>query len=241
MKRLFALFIFALLFGMLSTAKSNAQSFQIVDVHDSVYLDDEQTFQAEAEIDFKNVSFNKVKFKIKIIMTSLETGHSAAFCAGDLCYPEKKVDWEAPVVFEFDPGQSAKEKWSYFKAYLYPNGFKGNSIVTFRMTNVDNPNDYLDVPLHFFIGLSGIKEIEPKFSMNVFPNPAQNFVNISFDNFEPNSIMIYDNNGKLVTEQIISNEKSAKIDVANLANGNYFIVFRKNSNFYYADSFVINR
>jgi hypothetical protein len=58
---------------------------------------------------------------------------------------------------------------------------------------------------------------------NLFPNPANSLVNISFPNKEDQIITIVDISGKLVKSINSNNHSAVSIDVSDLANGLYFV------------------
>ncbi len=67
-----------------------------------------------------------------------------------------------------------------------------------------------------------------KTALKVFPNPAEEFINIEFFNSEKGKdghLVILDAQGKVVAESIISDfgKQSLQIDVSNLSAGNYFV------------------
>jgi hypothetical protein len=75
----------------------------------------------------------------------------------------------------------------------------------------------------------GIKEHELKQKIQVFPNPAQNTITISYpgNQLEESTIEILTSLGQIVyTKSIVSNET---IDISNLSNGLYFIHLKGNS------------
>jgi len=69
----------------------------------------------------------------------------------------------------------------------------------------------------------GILEAEMQSSIKVFPNPAQDYVDISIDRFSKFRAELYDVNGRihLETKSFISN---TRIDLSKIGNGIYVIV-----------------
>jgi hypothetical protein len=75
-----------------------------------------------------------------------------------------------------------------------------------------------------FSGLAGINELPPNLvSINTFPNPASDYLNIDAEWKAPvrATISIIDVNGKLL-QSIPMTNSTQRIDVSYLANGNYF-------------------
>ena len=75
----------------------------------------------------------------------------------------------------------------------------------------------------FFVGISELYDQE--IFLKIYPNPAENLLNISFDsNYEFNGIAIHNNLGQLVKKQTIqgvANENTIQIKIDDLPNGIY--------------------
>ncbi len=72
---------------------------------------------------------------------------------------------------------------------------------------------------------------EKKPSFNIYPNPAKNNLNISFkENNNISEIQLFDLLGHNIKKvQIPAHTNAINIDISDLSNGNYIIIFRKNS------------
>ena len=68
---------------------------------------------------------------------------------------------------------------------------------------------------------SGVLELENN-GVSIFPNPAQNFLNINISNNNITKLTIYSIEGTIVAEEKVLNFTN-KINIANLSNGLYFI------------------
>jgi hypothetical protein len=85
-------------------------------------------------------------------------------------------------------------------------------------------------------------------SFNVFPNPANDFITISFDNplaiQSPVFIYIYDINGKLVQEKLVEAKDIQSADymlpLYNHKVGQYNIIITDLKQFYQVKSIIIN-
>ncbi len=76
------------------------------------------------------------------------------------------------------------------------------------------------------VSVEDVTSIGPK--LEIFPNPATDYINVNFSNNEPNKkaqLVILDVQGRLVHEQTIDGQgnQSIQVDVANLARGAYFV------------------
>ena len=77
-------------------------------------------------------------------------------------------------------------------------------------------------------GLVGTKDMQLLQGMKVYPNPAQNVLNITVDNGDlPDSYVIYNSIGQLVANAKISTEANLTIDTSAYSNGMYFIKIDK--------------
>ncbi len=67
-------------------------------------------------------------------------------------------------------------------------------------------------------------EYQPGSEINVYPNPASNYINIDINNSPENSISsikIYNNQGQIVLNQLMNQED--RIDVSRFNNGIYIL------------------
>lgn len=67
-------------------------------------------------------------------------------------------------------------------------------------------------------------------NLNLYPNPTQNKVNISFENKELRSIAVYSMEGVLV-RTIVSQEKEVVLELSDLGNGTYMVTVQGNNSF----------
>ena len=67
-------------------------------------------------------------------------------------------------------------------------------------------------------------------SISIYPNPADNFIYIKYQNILPESYKIFDLNGRLINSKIINNENDLEINVGNFEKGLYFISISSGEN-----------
>src|SRR5690606_26356810 len=66
-------------------------------------------------------------------------------------------------------------------------------------------------------------------TFNVFPNPANNVVNITNnENMVVEQVVVYDTTGKLISTQSFTNETEIQLNVENLASGTYMLHLQTN-------------
>jgi len=91
---------------------------------------------------------------------------------------------------------------------------------------------------------SSVEEIvAPNLNLNVFPNPATDVVNVSFENyyFENGTVRIYDILGNMVSQVVVSQyQNEIPLSVKHLSNGVYFIQC-SNSEHSFSKSFMISK
>src|SRR5690554_1772036 len=67
-------------------------------------------------------------------------------------------------------------------------------------------------------------------SLNIYPNPTRNNVNITFENNESRSIAVYSMEGVLVS-RINNVEKEVVLDLSDLGSGTYMVTVQGNNSF----------
>jgi len=117
----------------------------------------------------------------------------------------------SPMIGTIAPDENAVVDVTFNSADLAIGVYEGY----IRILNNDPTNKQLDVPCMLSVSV-GINELD-KISVMVYPNPAENRLNIvTNDKIVKVSVMSY--NGKTV---ITSNQNT--IDISNLASGVYFV------------------
>ncbi len=81
---------------------------------------------------------------------------------------------------------------------------------------------------------TGIQESD-LFSINVFPNPVSNQLNLLFNNNTKNAVIdLLDLNGKEILHKELNNNTAENaIDVSNVEEGNYIVKILADNNIYY--------
>lgn len=71
-----------------------------------------------------------------------------------------------------------------------------------------------------------LEDFAPDYEVSIFPNPTSNELNIKTSSFENVTFMLFDTQGKLVMQNILSGEQTA-IQVGQLAPGSYSLTLNK--------------
>jgi hypothetical protein len=75
----------------------------------------------------------------------------------------------------------------------------------------------------------GTADIKLNSDVNITPNPAKDFVNVTLGKYSKASVTIYDASGKLV-KTVNVNTNSGRIDVSELVKGTYMFTITLDDN-----------
>ena len=88
----------------------------------------------------------------------------------------------------------------------------------------------------------GINDYEDFFELNVYPNPASNYVNFSFKHLTNYQISIFNTTGKLIKNTTLANKNKLKIDLSDVTNGIYFYHIKINhSTTFLSGKLIVNK
>ena len=109
---------------------------------------------------------------------------------------------------------------------------KDNTLYTYRLKAFSNvsESDYLKVSIKTSSVLS--IEFEENSSVHIFPNPANNTLNISFIEPISGNLSLIDMSGKLVLERTLSKQKLVEINVSTCKKGIYLVLIKTNQELY---------
>ena len=216
MKNLYLVLAFAFASNMYG------QSFTLEYQTDTVWSNPNWIFQdVFGKVEFKNVSSGDIYYKAKQRGPTCGLTDQSSFCVGIQCYPPTVI--VSPDSFLVSAG---KIDSSFSGHILTPaDGFEGCCTVYYTFFDVSDPTDSLEVEFTF-CSARGISVEENHVSINaVYPNPAVDYVNISYNvqgnnkaNFKIINIV-----GQVVVEQSLNADAtSVRVDVSNLESGVYF-------------------
>ncbi|MFN8207978.1 MAG: T9SS type A sorting domain-containing protein [Bacteroidales bacterium] len=80
-------------------------------------------------------------------------------------------------------------------------------------------------------GATGISE-NRTLKLDVFPNPAHDFVTVSLEKASSGSISLVDMTGKIISSRTLQNEQLVRFDTRNFSKGIYFVTVTENSQVY---------
>lgn len=112
--------------------------------------------------------------------------------------------------------------------------FESCEIIVYAMDGVANSFNIEDIDNYTFYGIANLDDIKSNenFTLNIFPNPASDFVNITFINNEPIkiSIDVIDSKGQIISEIFngIHNGEHTYLWDKIPSNGSYFVRIKNN-------------
>lgn len=233
-----------LLLLVLSTFSMNAQSLVMVSNDTNI-----KGLYDEAEIDinavFKNVSQKSIEVNCLMEIVSLANGindkfetvtHKASFCWGDplqgVCYPGKTAAFMSTFSVELKAGETLGDRW--FIGKLFPNEYKGTSVIKYTFVNVNDANDKVSFEVSVLAtDVNSIEDENFDNMMSLYPNPSNEVLNVNLSNAY--SLTIVD----LLGNQVYSTNKSEQVNLANFANGSYVAILNKEGKTVKTKSFVV--
>lgn len=129
----------------------------------------------------------------------------------------------------------------YIGVYVRGNNVSGNDSLVYRFYNTADPSDYLDVTFQVNVSptISTI-EVEAK-DVNVYPNPASDFINISLQNMSEGTVRLVNLAGVTVKSQSFSGLTDMRMDVRELPAGVYMLQTISSGNLQDTQRIVISR
>lgn len=128
-----------------------------------------------------------------------------------------------------------------FSVYYEPNEHKGTACYRYVFFPEDNPMDTSFVDVCFKVLTVGIDELNETASLNVYPNPAENIVNINVEKSYNNSeLIIRGITGEIIERQFL-NVGNNEVDITSLKKGAYLFQLISSDNLPIATEKVIIR
>lgn len=211
MKKSLLLVFFSSLIGF-----AQAQNIQIVDPVSSVVGSADEI--AHINLHVKNNSSSTQQIYLQRTIVSLVPGHLSYFCFGVTCYPPGVS--KSPDNLTLAAGATDES----VKTYIDPRSEVGVSTVNYCYYNLAK-TDSACLLLTYDMVATGIVNNSHRKFVKVFPNPADEFVNLAFNTekvYANAEIQISDLAGRIVfTESVSTKEGLIKIDVSTLPAGVY--------------------
>lgn len=193
-----------------------AQSLQLKNVaSNSSYLTTDLSVEAGAKV--VNTSAQPVTVMVSRMDNNLNPGQESQFCWGTTCYGVNVDNSISGIALQ--PGDST----TTFKLIFLPNGIGGTSTVSIRFYNRDTQSDHVETTFTFS-GVSSLEDNLGTAAFSVFPNPANQFVQVRLNQPMRNaSARLLQLDGKVIGTVDLSENSVSGFETAQLATGMYFV------------------
>lgn len=211
----------------------NAEGEEIVNGQNiNVTIDDLNFWEyVSPELFVKNNSASDIDIKCRRDVLNEVEGTMNYFCALGLCL--SPYTDELPNPYTLPAGQLVDEA-GVFTGHYSPNGNVGVEIVKYKFFNVNNPNDTIAFYVSFNDGsTASIGHVE-NVNMKVYPNPATDVLNVSYqlNSINDAQFIMYNATGIEVLNRNIHNSVGNLIlNVSDLPKGVYLYRFEGSNGF----------
>lgn len=211
----------------------NAQSLQLLDVSNNPIganftFWDSGANLAETKFHVKNNSSNTVTFYCKVYEISNPNNTDLQVCFGTQCFVAN-AGTSAGQVFMQASASANGGIYPDLKVAPFSFGWANGDSAVWKVTVYDanNPNDSVSTISTWKTTPASIDEIKGKISFELYPNPAQNVINITYNTAVTQSVKVefFDMLGKLIMSKNI-NKSITSMDVSGLKSGVYFYTIK---------------
>jgi hypothetical protein len=142
---------------------------------------------------------------------------------GGTCYAANASDpWTTPAsqsaLFNVNNSECGK-----LKVTINPNDWKTTGQARYRYYVSNNGTNFSDSVDLVFSYTAALKPVKEEISVNIGPNPASGYLQITMNGVESATLKIIDALGTTISKEGINSKK--KINISEWRNGVYFIVF----------------
>ena len=219
MKKLYVRF---LLVGLvvLSLNLVHAQSIIINSPNPTIVFGSADADELETGIEIANISLEQKEIKVRRTMLMTIDSTSNYFCWTACYIPSVSLSPNGLTI----NGDSTVN--NTFTSHFKPSGHSGISEIQYTFFDAINPQDSANVVVRYEIASVGISKISTTTSMNVFPNPADDKVTLSYTRSSLNDnaiIEVYNMLGaKVYSQKVDGMDGTISISTENLKAGLYF-------------------
>lgn len=144
---------------------------------------------------------------------NLPSGWEFSVCDQNICYPigTQNVQWNLPG------------NGGYLNMHFYPNGQDGEGLVVLKVNDSPNENQVEYLTFRANATSAGITDNSLD-EVSLYPNPANDFINITGGSANVGFEMVDILGNKIKTGKLDVNGNQ-KIDISSVLNGVYFITF----------------
>ncbi|NVK27535.1 MAG: T9SS type A sorting domain-containing protein [Flavobacteriia bacterium] len=234
MKKLYTLIVATLL---VSGANLTAQTLELSQYDETTNANSTYLHEVKAHVTVTNNGPEATYHVARLDNGYSSIADSNYFC-WDLCYG---VGTDSSTFGGVTIPSGARNTDFYIGVYIRGNNTTGNDSLVYRFYNTADANDYLDVTFQVNVSptISTI-EVDAK-DVNVFPNPASDFINISLQNMSEGNVRLMNLAGVTVKSKSFKGLTEMRMDIRELPAGVYMLQTISNGNLQDTQRIVISR
>jgi len=212
-----------LLIAVLFVFKMQAQTYSISPSH---VVSTNIPFNTLTIVDIfqVNTGSSPIVLSYELISNNLVQGWDFSLCDLGHCIPG------FPAFSTMDTVQVGGQ--GFLGVNVDPYAIPGTGSVTYYVYQEGFKNNGDTLTWYFTAGTNGIENMIAKPSVNFFPNPASNFLNVNFSNIQAQDVVninIYNALGQLMYSEKVD-PLNEKMDVSFLSNGIYLVQLKDEKN-----------
>jgi len=208
--------LYLLILTVTFSITSSAQNFS-VESTDTTFYGNITDNEFDSKFILSNDSTDAFPMSWSVESSNIETGWEFSICDPSSCHP-KGV---SSGLFNL-PTSTVNR---IMNLHYYPNNNFGQSTVSVKLWENAYPNDFVILNWTGIVSSVGIETNVKSYSMNAYPNPAINNINIQFDlntASGKNEIFLYDVSGRQIESKVLTTGKGLIKFAQNLNPGIYF-------------------
>lgn len=167
------------------------------------------------QIDILNETEDSLTLSWRRLQNDYPEGWEVSFCDNNVCYGLIPINGD---MIPFSPEETA-----FLKLDIHPHEIAGTGIFRFLVFPTGEEDNY---QLASFIVNSGVTSntVEAQLlKLNIFPNPATDYLQINNGNASPINLAITDASGAIVISQVLPAKNEQQINLLHLPAGPYYL------------------
>lgn len=233
MKKFYTLFV---ALTLCASGIAQAQSLAMVNYDQTTEANSSYLHEVKAHLTVENLSSTSVTYHVaRMINGAAGVADSNYFC-WDLCYGTG-TDSSTFLGVTIAPGMQNSDFYVGF--YIRGNSTTNSDSVVFRFYNVDDPNDFLDLPFYLNVSptVSVEEALQPKLS--TYPNPAADRLHVELGNVDNATVRLMNLAGVTVKRAQFNGSRMT-MDVRELPSGVYILQALNNGEVITAQRVVVS-
>lgn len=252
MKRLISALILIVLVLNASAQLKIVQFGKTADLNGATIDVSGQPTDVELAYYIETINQSSSSLELKVIRTEVDalSGTENATC-WKICPAEVAAGTSPVLVSAFSETIAPNDTNNTFAAHYYPNNLDGCSYMKYEWVDAQNTTTvYATLYIRFIHSTNvctlGVDDINKNMIYSVYPNPASDFVNVSFDGFDRStgnySLSLIDMLGQQVSLTRISDlDQRYSLSTASLTEGVYFVTLKQGSEILRTQKLLIKR